>query len=84
MNKPRLALVCVLLAAIAVANPYVHAAQDTDDGETVSIWVETILVSPSEILTDYEIAAVVTPYEGRELRSLISTKSGTAQPDVRG
>lgn len=67
MNKPRLALVCVLLAAIAVANPYVHAAQDTDDGETVSIWVEAILVSPSEILTDYEIAAVVTPYERREL-----------------
>lgn len=67
MNRAKIVLILALFAAIIVGNAPILAAQETGEPETVSIWVEEIRVSSSEIFSDEEIAEVVQPYEGRHL-----------------
>lgn len=71
-SRLRDALLIVCLVACVCAIPPIAAAQGpgapgAEEGSAATLWVEKILVSSSEILSDEEIASIVRPYEGRHL-----------------
>lgn len=67
MNKVKIALILALLVVSIVGHSPIHADGDPGEMESSAIWVEEIRVSPSEILSDGEIAVVIQPYQRRYL-----------------
>lgn len=67
MSKPEIALILLCFVAVVFGDCRIAAGQVSGEGKTPSIWVEEIRLTPSEILSEEEIASIIRPYEGRHL-----------------